>query len=165
MLFRAYHLSKVYDNCLTIIVCPCTLTENWAREACALGFSIINKTKGQSNPIDNKPQILICSWAKIIDPNSIHSFYTKKLLNYLVIYDEAHAMQNLKSIRTQAALKLALNPLCRGTILSTGTPMKNGRPSNILPLLMAIKHPVTRNIREFEVGLFYSFSLYIYYCS
>ena len=157
MLFRAYHLSKVYDNCLTIIVCPCTLTENWGREACSLGFGIINKTKGQSSPIDNKPQILICSWAKIIDPNSLHLFYTKK--HYLVIYDEAHAMQNLKSIRTQAALKLALGPLCRGAVLSTGTPMKNGRPSNILPLLIAIKHPVARNIREFEVGLIiHSFS-------
>jgi hypothetical protein len=45
---------------------------------------------------------------------------------------------------------LCLQPLCRGSILSTGTPMKNGRPSNILPLLISIRHPVARNKIEFE---------------
>ena len=35
-------------------------------------------------------------------------------------------------------------------ILSTGTPMKNGRPSNILPLLIGINHPVSWNKIEYE---------------
>lgn len=69
----------------------------------------------------------------------------------MVIFDEAHAMQSLKSQRTQAALKLSLHPRCSGVVLSTGTPMKNGRPANILPLLMAIKHPVARDKTAFEV--------------
>src|SRR5439155_1859875 len=32
----------------------------------------------------------------------------------------------------------------------TGTPMKNGKPSNLFPLLRAIRHPLGRNQRDFE---------------
>ena len=31
--------------------------------------------------------------------------------------------------------------------------MKNGRPSNILPLLFAIRHPVARDRKQFEVTI------------
>lgn len=29
-----------------------------------------------------------------------------------------------------------------GVVLATGTPMKNGRPQNLFPLLLAIQHPL-----------------------
>jgi SNF2 family DNA or RNA helicase len=59
-------------------------------------------------------------------------------------------MQNLKSIRTQAALALCLHERCKGCVLATGTPMKNGRPSNLFPLLVAIRHPIARHKINFE---------------
>ena len=89
------------------------------------------------------PRIFISSWSKI--PSASHIGQ-----KYVLIADEAHAMQSTASIRTKSALNLCLHANCLGLILSTGTPMKNGRPSNILPLLQGIKHPVAQNKIEFE---------------
>jgi SNF2 family DNA or RNA helicase len=69
---------------------------------------------------------------------------------FVVIGDESHAMQSLASQRTAAALALCLSNACVGCVLATGTPLKNGRPSNLLPLLIAIQHPIARNRIEFE---------------
>ena len=69
---------------------------------------------------------------------------------YILVCDEAHAMQTLYSRRTKAALALCHSPLCRGVILSTGTPMKNGRPANLYPLLLGIQHPIAKNKLDFE---------------
>lgn len=38
-----------------------------------------------------------------------------------------------------------------GTVLATGTPMKNGRPVNLLPLLAGIRHPLASNKMTFEM--------------
>jgi len=37
-----------------------------------------------------------------------------------------------------------------GVLLLTGTPMKNGKPSNIFPLLKAVRHPLGRHQKAFE---------------
>ena len=88
-------------------------------------------------------KISINSWAKIPTINTINS-------KFILIADEAHAMQSLLSSRTKNILLLCQNKNCYGVILSTGTPMKNGRPSNILPLLIGINHPVSWNKLQFE---------------
>ncbi|HNC58675.1 MAG TPA: DEAD/DEAH box helicase [Leptospiraceae bacterium] len=71
--------------------------------------------------------------------------------NFVLICDEAHLYQSMNSQRTQKMLNLSSAPNCLGTILLTGTPMRNGEPRNILPLLTAIKHPVAKNRTEFEI--------------
>jgi hypothetical protein len=56
----------------------------------------------------------------------------------------------LTSQRTRAALQLAGDATCLGCILATGTPMRNGRPCNLYPLLVGIRHPIARNKLEYD---------------
>ena len=62
-----------------------------------------------------------------------------------VVVDEAHYMQTLTSKRTAAALALLHSPSCLGCVLATGTPMKNAKPCNLFPLLLAAWHEVARD--------------------
>ena len=68
----------------------------------------------------------------------------------LLVVDEAHFAQNLDSKRSQALLRLARHPRIRAVWLLSGTPIKNGRPIQLLPLLMAIGHPLARDRRAYE---------------
>jgi SNF2-related domain len=139
-------------DCITIIIVPCTLTEIWKREAEMVGFTTVDirsksiKLMRNEKGTDDKvhgPWISIHSWSKIPSAAEINR-------RFVLIADEAHAMQSITSIRTKNTLSICLHGNCLGLILSTGTPMKNGRPSNILPLLIGIRHPVAQNKIEFE---------------
>eukprot|EP00579_Thalassiosira_antarctica_P001953 CAMPEP_0201875244 /NCGR_PEP_ID=MMETSP0902-20130614/7268_1 /ASSEMBLY_ACC=CAM_ASM_000551 /TAXON_ID=420261 /ORGANISM="Thalassiosira antarctica, Strain CCMP982" /LENGTH=1151 /DNA_ID=CAMNT_0048402259 /DNA_START=179 /DNA_END=3634 /DNA_ORIENTATION=+ len=69
---------------------------------------------------------------------------------YVVICDEAHSMQTMTSKRTEDVLKLVFPKKCRGVLLLSGTPMKNGKPTNLFPLLQAVKHPFGDNQKRYE---------------
>ncbi len=68
----------------------------------------------------------------------------------LLIVDEAHFAQSLNAKRTKALLRLARHPRLQAIWMLTGTPMKNGRPAQLYPLLAAIDHPLARDQRKFE---------------
>lgn len=70
---------------------------------------------------------------------------------FFLICDEAHKIQSMETKQTKSVLKLALHKSCVGCLLLTGTPMKNGKPCNLFPLLRAIRHPLGNNQRKFEV--------------
>ena len=137
-LIWAKAVATVVPGCLTVVVVPCTLIEVWRREAVMIGFDV----HGQGT-LASRFSIAIYSWAKMPTPAEVGR-------KYLLIADEAHAMQSLTSQRTQAALRLCADAACMGCILSSGTPLRNGRPANIYPLLVGIRHPVARNKLEFE---------------
>jgi SNF2 family DNA or RNA helicase len=139
-------------DCIAIIIVPCTLTEIWKREAEMIGFTTVDIHSKNAKLKQNKkvttdkvrgPWISIHSWSKIPSAGEINQ-------RFVLIADEAHAMQSITSIRTKNTLSICLHGNCLGLVLSTGTPMKNGRPSNILPLLIGIRHPVAQNKIEFE---------------
>jgi len=70
---------------------------------------------------------------------------------YVIVADEAHyAKSGKKSQRGAAFLALAENPKCVATYALTGTPMKNGRPVELFPLLAAIRHPLSRGKTAYE---------------
>lgn len=159
----AHAVSKCLKDCITLVIAPCTLMENWTREAEIIGFKCMNiptfKRIRNKTDFNSKMVLLVASWAKVPDIEDLLNENTNNLssssfkntsLKFLFIGDEAHAMQTLRSQRTQTALKACLDRRCVGCVLSTGTPMKNGRPANILPLLTAIRHPIARNKIEFE---------------
>lgn len=123
-LVAAKILKKYYD-CPVFVVCPVTLKKNWLNEAKAIQCSIE-----------------VYSWAKMPQPLESQQ--------YILIADEAHYAQNLKSKRTQRLIEIATNENCRAAWLLTGTPIKNGRPINLFPLLQAIAHPLAANRREYE---------------
>jgi SNF2 family DNA or RNA helicase len=57
----------------------------------------------------------------------------------------------MESTRTKDALKLMSNDKCVGVLLLTGTPMKNGKPCNLFPLLRAVRHPFGDDQKLYEV--------------
>lgn len=124
-LVAAKAMKAVY-NCPVFVVCPASLQDNWLREAEGVGVAIE-----------------VYSWAKLPKPLD-----TSK---YVLIADEAHAMQDLKTKRTQGALDLAAHENCLATWLLSGTPVKNGRPINLYPLLLACKHPIALDQRKYEL--------------
>jgi SNF2 family DNA or RNA helicase len=116
----------VAANCFSVpihVVCPASLRDNWQREAGDLGIRI------QTH-----------SWAKV--PRTIPG-------GFVLVCDEAHyAQSGKKSQRGKAFLDLA--ETADAVFLLTGTPMKNGRPVNLYPLLKAVRSPLALNKGWFE---------------
>jgi len=108
-----------------MVVAPVGLHAHWRREAEA---------------VDLKPELF--SWARL--PDELPRAGT------LLIVDEAHFAQTLQAQRTAALLRLARHPRLRAIWMLTGTPMKNGRPVQLYPLLAAMDHPIARDQRQFE---------------
>ncbi|WP_255088606.1 MULTISPECIES: DEAD/DEAH box helicase [unclassified Synechococcus] len=111
--------------CRVAVVAPAGLHAHWRQEAMALGL-----------------ELELVSWGRL--PRGLPPAGT------VLIVDEAHYAQNLSAARTQALLRLARHPRLRTIWLLTGTPMKNGRPSQLFPLLVAIGHPLGRDQQDFE---------------
>lgn len=111
-------------NLPIIVICPASLQINWQREAELAGAKIVT-----------------LSWAKIPKPPDC---------DYVLIADEAHYAQSTKAARTKALLRLADSPHCMGIFLLTGTPLKNGRPVNLFPLLKAVRHSLAENKSAYE---------------
>ena len=127
-LVAAKILTQQYGWTIKIIV-PVSLAENWDREAQSLGIS--------------KMMYSIHSWSKIPDPG---------IKEFILIADESHyAQAGNKSQRGKAFLELANSAFCRAMFALTGTPMKNGRPINLLPLLVAAKHELSKDVRYFHI--------------
>ena len=108
-----------------LVVAPVGLHGHWQREATVLDLSIE-----------------LLSWANL--PDGLPEAGT------LLLVDEAHYAQTLSAQRTQALLRLARHPRLRAIWMLTGTPMKNGRPIQLFPLLAAIDHPLARDQHRFE---------------
>lgn len=118
-LVAAKAIQRTFD-CPVFVISPVSLIENWRREAERVGISIE-----------------CWSWAKMPQPLETQQ--------YLLIADEAHFAQSSTSKRTQNLLQLAQNKNCVGAWLLTGTPIKNGRPINLFPLLLATNHPLAQD--------------------
>jgi SNF2 family DNA or RNA helicase len=112
-------------DCRVVVLAPVGLHDHWRREALALGL-----------------QVELHSWARL--PLEL------PLAGTVLIADEAHFAQNQHTARSRRLLRLARHPRLRASWLLTGTPMKNGRPVQLFPLLSAIDHPLARDQRRFE---------------
>ena len=112
-------------DCRIVVIAPVGLHAHWQREAAALGLSVE-----------------LHSWAKV--PSALPPAGT------VLVADEAHYAQNGHTNRSQAFLKLARHPRLRAIWLLTGTPMKNGRPAQLFPLLAAIGHPLAADQKAYE---------------
>ncbi|AFY75460.1 DNA/RNA helicase, superfamily II, SNF2 family (plasmid) [Synechococcus sp. PCC 7502] len=123
-LVAAKAMVKVY-NCPILVICPASLKDNWIREAEGVGIAI-----------------KVFSWAKLPSP--------LEQSKYVLIADEAHYAQEMKSARTKGLLALAKSKKCLAAWLLTGTPIKNGRPKNLFPLLVATGHPLSYDKVSYE---------------
>lgn len=108
-----------------IIVCPVSLKNNWLKDAKSLFLNIE-----------------VHSWAKVPAPI---------MEEYILICDEAHyAQAGSKSQRGQKFLDLSKSSFCKAAFLLSGTPIKNGRPINLLPLLEAVRHTLAQDKTYFH---------------
>ena len=116
---------KASYDCHIMIICPSSLKDNWLIEAAKVGVKVD-----------------VFSWAKMPLP--------LERTKYLVIADEAHYAQNPDAQRTKNLWKLARHENCLYSWMLTGTPIKNGRPINLFPLLYAVDHPLSRDRKKYE---------------
>ena len=123
-LVAAKAMVKVH-NCPVLVICPASLKDNWIREAEGVGV-----------------EIEVFSWAKVPPPLEQQKF--------VLIADEAHMAQEIKSSRSKALLELSKSENCLAVWLLTGTPIKNGRPKNLFPLLVATGHNLGKDKLNYE---------------
>jgi SNF2 family DNA or RNA helicase len=123
-LIAARAMQCIHD-CPVFVIAPVSVMENWVKEAARA-----------------EVKIECFSWSKMPKP-----LETKK---YVLICDEAHYAQNINSQRTKKMLELAHHENCLTAWLLTGTPIKNGRPINLFPLLFAVNHPLAADKWEYE---------------
>jgi len=140
--------------CRVLVIAPKSLLGNWKREAAVVGVKID---------------------AFLSDHHA--SFPEGQEGTFVVIVDEAHRFQNPKSNRTERFLALVngkklvdreevrpdgskktweeevrTGDEAASVYLLTGTPIKNGRPHNLLPLLLAINHGLVAGGGRKKVG-------------
>lgn len=114
------------EHLRTVVIARASLMENWRREAYGAGCRAVS----------------VYSSAKIPTPPTD---------GYFLVADEAHDYQGgFTTQRGKKFLALASASQCRGVALLSGTPMKNGLPINLFPLLKAIKHPLGNDQRAYE---------------
>lgn len=116
---------QVHTQCSIFVICPASLKDNWLREAERVEVAIE-----------------VFSWAKLPKP--------LETAKYLLIGDEAHYCQDERSQRSQKFKELAESENCLTAWLLTGTPIKNGRPINLYPLLAITKHPLAEDRWEYQ---------------
>jgi SNF2 family DNA or RNA helicase len=132
-----------------LIICPVSLQQEWKRTAeAATGLTVSSKPASWLESNDDSEEeddshVFIASWGKV--PARINAAE-----QYVIVADEAHAMQSLEAARTKLTLSLTKAKGCIGVLLLTGTPMKNGKPLNLFPLLKAVQHPLGRHPRAYE---------------
>ena len=125
-LIGAIALKKKYGIENILVICPVSLKINWQREAEKIGV-----------------QVDVYSPAKIPTPESCTQ-------SFILIADECHFYQNIKSQRSQKYIKLSQSVRCKGLINLSATPMKNGRPANLYPVLKAMNHSLASDRRKYE---------------
>lgn len=117
----AAKLLRSHFSCHVFVICPVSLIENWQREAERVGVKI---------------EIFSNHYRKIPQPVSSQ---------YIAIADEAHHFQNPKSARTKKIKELVEHENCLASWLLTGTPIKNGSPINLFPLLEMCQHKLVED--------------------
>jgi SNF2 family DNA or RNA helicase len=119
--------SLVAANCFGLpihVICPKTLVDNWNIEAKAANVKLSG----------------LYPWSKL--PKKIDG-------EYFLIVDESHfAQAGKRTLRGKTFLELTEK--AKGCYCLTGTPMKNGRPINLLPLLQATKHPIAKDVTYYH---------------
>lgn len=135
---------KTFGSLRIVVLCPVSLKKEWQRTAEeATGLKVQDDDAKTRSLDDDDADMQIASWAKVPKPPEL----TK---HFVVVCDEAHSMQSMTAARTKDTLRLVNSKRCVGVLLLTGTPMKNGRPSNLFPLLKAVRHPFGNHQRSYE---------------
>ena len=117
--YQAYLKEFHNEEIAIIVVAPVSLCINMKREADFINLDILTFSYQKCpNPLENQ--------------------------KYFVIADEAHNLQTWRSQRTEKMKVLTSHDNCAGFLPMTGTPLRNGKPVNLYPILHMIRHPLTQ---------------------
>lgn len=125
-LVAARHMLNTRAADAVVVVAPVNTHRDWKKEAERVGIGHLTT---------------IVSWSNI--PK-------EQAQDMVVIADEAHYAQSLTAQRTQSFLRLVLGEHTVVCWCLTGTPMRNGKPSNLYPLLFAVDAAVAKDRLRFE---------------
>lgn len=70
--------------------------------------------------------------------------------NNILVSNCHYAQAGNNSQRGKRFLEITQDEHCKAVFCLTGTPLKNGRPINFLPLLQAVRHPLSMNITGYQ---------------
>lgn len=120
-----------------LVVCPASVCYMWQDriEELLKGWSTV-VVEGYTKKFDTKARVVICSYN--VFTNRVYEL--KELGFTLVVYDEIHALSNMKSRRSKASRIL----MTENIIGLSGTPFLN-RPVELYPLLNLIQPHVWNN--------------------
>lgn len=90
---------------------------------------------------------LLCDHVYNLEIRDNHNYFAASVL----VSNCHYAQGGTTTKRGKAFLELCKSDRCIAAWLLTGTPMKNGRPINLLPLLQAIDHPVAKSEWQFKM--------------
>lgn len=124
--FAAKIISNI-TNCKVLCIVPPSLKDNWQVEL-----------------EDMQLTAETYSYAKMPNIDDIQG-------KFFLIFDESHMYQNATAKRTKKMLELASEDRCVGLIHLSGTPMRNGQPKNLYPLLKSTEHEIARNRSKYEI--------------
>jgi SNF2 family DNA or RNA helicase len=107
-----------------VVICPSSLKDNWKIEAGYLGLDID-----------------VYSWNK----QPLSSTYD----DFILIADESHYIQSGDKTKRGREF-LELSKKARFNLLLSGTPMRNGKPVHLFPLLKVCNHHLSKDKRHYE---------------
>lgn len=139
----------------TLIICPPYLKYNWSDEICGWyegRLQSITIAEGDTDFETIIPDVVILP-DSILSNNNILQYIRRQEFKWLFI-DEAHRFKDPTSKRTKALIEIAVKQAERIVYLS-GTPIPNGRPIELYPILSETAPEVIEWAGKKEFGNMY----------
>lgn len=137
---------QVDPNVQIIVIAPKSLGINWRNEAKLFGAKI---DQIYTNHNASFPEGITGKFVLIVDEahafQEISSIRTRQLIGLVngFRYDRKEVGKNADGTKQYQICEVKTGDACQAVYLLTGTPLKNGRPINLLPLLRLINHKLT----------------------
>lgn len=124
----------------TLIICPSSVVYNWKNELYKWIDDEFPMPIGIVHTRMPSTGIVICSYGMLKEIDLSTNWD-------LLILDEAHFIKDINSQRSNLVQVIANK--CRQKLLLTGTPIPNGRPIELFPLLSIVKPEIKPKYKQF----------------
>ena len=130
------------------VIAPISLHDNWRREAKLVGLDVKMISWAKIPTAPHYPFVLICDEVHYCQHYTIK--YVKDDNGKPLLDANNKQVKKIAPRRTGGMLGLAESSYCVAWLGLTGTPVPNGRPAGLYPLLRASKHWLATDKRAYE---------------
>lgn len=116
-----------------LVVCPLSLRKNWKKEWAAINAEKVQVIKNSAAKIDHDANVVVISYGLIKSAN-FSAQLTSKYWGF-IIFDECHAVKNIKSQQTRFAL--GLSKVADHVLCMSGTPMN--QPKDMYTIIQCVR--------------------------